>query len=84
MSNKNSEDKTMYLPIFMCIGLSIGMAIGAALGNIPLYMCIGLSIGVGIGACIDSANQKKKTEQGEEDVDSKNDESSDSDREENE
>ena len=57
---KKPENKTMYLPIFMCMGSSIGMAIGVAMGNIGIGMCMGVAIGVGVGSAIDNMNRNKE------------------------
>ena len=56
---QDKEEKVLYLPIYMCIGISVGMAIGSALGNIPVSMCIGLAVGVGIGALMDAVTKKQ-------------------------
>ena len=71
MKNDNKKEEGMlYLPIFMCIGISIGVALGAALGNIPLYMSLGVSIGVGAGTVIDAMRKKDSAkEDSEEDED---------------
>ena len=58
MENKENKNKTQYMPIGMCLGISIGTAIGAAMDNIPVYMAVGLSIGMCIGSFIDAKNQK--------------------------
>ena len=64
MKNKNEKkDKTLYLPIFMCLGISIGVAFGAATNNMPTCMCIGLCIGVGIGAALDGQKRKKDNDE---------------------
>ncbi len=69
MKNDNKKEEGMlYLPIFMCIGISIGVALGAALGNIPLYMSLGVGIGVGSGTVVDAMKKKDSaTDDGEED-----------------
>ena len=51
-NNKNEENKILYLPICMSVGLSIGVAIGAAIGNSPTAMCLGLCVGSGVGALL--------------------------------
>ena len=58
-NNKDSESKTQYMPIFMCMGISIGMAIGAALDNISVGMCLVLGIGVCLGVALDAKNRKE-------------------------
>ena len=64
MKNKNEKkDKTLYLPIFMCLGLSIGIAFGAATNNMPTCMCIGLAIGLCIGTALDSQKKNKDKEE---------------------
>ena len=64
MKNKNEKkDKTLYLPIFMCLGLSIGVAFGAATNNMPTCMCIGLAIGLCIGTALDSQKKNKDKEE---------------------
>ena len=60
---KEPEQGVMYMPIFMCIGLSVGMAIGSAMGNIPVGMCMGIGIGLCFGTALDAANKKKKDEE---------------------
>ena len=61
-NNKEPENKTQYMPIFMCLGLSVGMAIGAGVGNIGVGMCLGIGVGVCLGACIDHINKKSDSE----------------------
>lgn len=64
MKNKNEKkDKTLYLPIFMCLGISIGVAFGAATNNMPTCMCIGLAIGLCIGTALDSQKKNKDKEE---------------------
>ena len=64
MKNKNEKkDKTLYLPIFMCLGISIGVAFGAATNNKPTCMCIGLAIGLCIGTALDSQKKNKDKEE---------------------
>ena len=64
MKNKNEKkDKTLYLPIFMCLGISIGVAFGAATNNMPTCMCIGLAIGLCIGTALDSHKKNKDKEE---------------------
>ena len=58
MENKENKNKTQYMPIGMCLGISIGTAIGAAVDNIPVCMAVGLSLGMCIGSFIDAKNQK--------------------------
>ena len=58
-NSKDSENKTQYMPIFMCIGISIGMAIGAAFDNISVGMCLGLGIGVCLGSALDAKKRKE-------------------------
>ncbi len=58
-NSKDSENKTQYMPIFMCIGLSVGMAIGAAFDNISVGMCLGLGFGVCLGSVLDAKNRKE-------------------------
>ena len=57
--NKNEENLTHFMPIFMSIGIGVGVAIGAAMDNIPAFMCIGLGIGLCIGTAIDAKNRAK-------------------------
>lgn len=58
-NSKDSENKTQYMPIFMCIGMSVGMAIGAAFDNISVGMCLGLGFGVCLGSVLDAKNRKE-------------------------
>ena len=58
-NNKNSENQTQYMPIFMCLGMSIGTAIGAATDNMSMCMCLGVSFGMCIGSVIDARNREK-------------------------
>ncbi|MBQ1551151.1 MAG: hypothetical protein IIZ67_03525 [Bacilli bacterium] len=54
---KNTKkDKTYWIAIWMCIGISVGTAIGAATDNMSLWMPIGLSIGSCLGVVF--ANNK--------------------------
>lgn len=55
-----SDDKTMMMPIFMCIGISVGVGIGAATDNIPIGMSIGIGVGLCVGALIDRFGNRKK------------------------
>ena len=63
MNNKNSENQTQYMPIFMCLGMSIGTAIGAATDNMSMCMCLGMSIGLCIGSAIDARNRGNDKEE---------------------
>ena len=58
-NDKNTQNTTFYMLIFMCLGISIGMAIGAPMNNIPIGMCIGVGFGTCIGGIIDHLNRKK-------------------------
>ena len=51
-NKKDEENKMVYLPLCMSVGLSVGVAIGAAIGNIPTAMCQGSSVGSGAGALL--------------------------------
>ena len=62
MENKENKNKTQYMPIGMCMGISIGTAIGAAVDNIPVCMAVGLSLGMCIGSFIDAKNQKAEND----------------------
>ena len=69
MENKENKNKTQYMPIGMCLGISIGTAIGAAMDNIPVYMAVGLSLGMCIGSFIDAKNQKAEKDKSQTDKD---------------
>lgn len=62
-NNKNSENQTQYMPIFMCLGMSIGTAIGAVTDNMSMCMCLGMSIGLCIGSAIDARNRGNDKEE---------------------
>ena len=62
MENKENKNKTQYMPIGMCLGISIGTAIGAAMDNIPVCMAVGLSLGMCIGSFIDAKNLKAEND----------------------
>ncbi len=59
MNDKKPKMNTIYMPIFMCIGISVGMAIGAPSGNIPIGMSIGIGSGLCLGGIIDHFKGKK-------------------------
>ncbi|MBE6582756.1 MAG: hypothetical protein E7648_05800 [Ruminococcaceae bacterium] len=61
------NNTTIYMPIFMCIGISVGMAIGVPFGNIPIGMCIGVGLGTCIGGIIDHKNRKKSQDNSSDD-----------------
>lgn len=49
---------SMWMPIYMCFGLSIGLSLGNASDNMSLGMCMGMAIGLCVGATMDSINRK--------------------------
>ena len=58
-NQKEPENQTQYMPIFMCLGISVGMAVGSAAGNIGIGMCLGVGIGMCLGVCLDALQNKK-------------------------
>jgi hypothetical protein len=66
-NDKQPENKTSYVPIGMCLGISIGMALGAAAGNIAIGMCMGIGVGMTIGSLVDHQNRKKDKNKSNED-----------------
>lgn len=54
------DDRSYWLPIGMCIGLSLGVTIGAATNNIGLWLPIGLCLGVSLGAVLSNDKYNKK------------------------
>ena len=58
-NQQEKENKTYYLPIGMCLGMSIGVAIGSARDNLAIGMCVGLSLGVCLGALLDAKKRKE-------------------------
>lgn len=59
MEKKDSDNKTYWLPLGLCMGVSVGMALGSAMGSIPIGMCMGLGIGMCFGSALDAANRSK-------------------------
>lgn len=57
--DKNSDNQTYYMPLFMCLGMSLGTAIGVATDNMSMCMCLGVSFGLCIGSIIDARNRSK-------------------------
>jgi len=58
MSNKKPDNKTYYIPIFMCIGISLGMTMGSIYGNIPVGMSVGVAYVVCHGELFDARSRK--------------------------
>lgn len=65
--NEENKEKSqvMWMPTFMCLGLSIGMSLGKLIfDNMSIGMCMGISLGVAVGSIIDAKNRaNSKTDQ---------------------
>jgi len=53
------KPQTVWLPIFMCFGVSIGSSVGALAHDVPIGMLLGIAIGIAVGFLVDRANKKK-------------------------
>lgn len=55
---------TMWIAIFMCIGMGCGGAIGSASDNYSMGMVLGMSFGLAIGSILDAQdrNQRKRAQ----------------------
>ena len=51
---------TMWMMIFMCIGMGSGGAIGSASDNYSMGMVIGMSIGLALGSVLDSQDRAQR------------------------
>ena len=56
----NRKDKTYWIAIWMCIGISVGTAIGPATKNMGLWIPICLSIGSCIGVVFSDGNDSNE------------------------
>lgn len=56
------KSEMLWMPIYMCFGLSIGISLGSAANNMSLGMCLGMAIGLCIGAALDASLRKKRTQ----------------------
>lgn len=54
------KTEAMWMPIYMCFGLSIGLSLGNASGNMSIGMCLGMAIGLCIGSALDASNKKRR------------------------
>lgn len=52
--------ETLWMPIYMCFGLSIGLSFGNSAGNMSMGMCLGMGIGLCIGAALDASFKKQR------------------------
>lgn len=55
------KSEMLWMPIYMCFGLSIGISLGTAANNMTMGMCLGMAIGLCIGSALDMTLQKKRT-----------------------
>ncbi len=53
------KTESVWMPIYMCFGLSIGLSLGSSSDNMSIGMCLGMGIGLCLGAALDAANRKK-------------------------
>lgn len=53
------EEKVVWTPICMSIGVGLGMLIGSACGQLPEGLCVGIGFGLAIGSAIDRISRKK-------------------------
>ncbi|MCR4925647.1 MAG: GNAT family N-acetyltransferase [Clostridiales bacterium] len=56
---EKEAEKTTWLPIYMCLGISLGVAIGSANGNIARGTVIGVVVGSLLGYIFDLEEKKK-------------------------
>ena len=54
--------EVMWMPRYMCFGLSIGMSIGMAMDKMSIGMCLGMGIGLCLGAAMDASFRRKREE----------------------
>lgn len=56
------KPQSVWMPIYMCLGISVGTSLGASSGNLSMGMCMGIAVGLAIGAALDSSERKKRKE----------------------
>ncbi len=54
---KKEKPKMVWMPIYMCLGMSCGLAISTASGNTGTGLSFGLCLGLAIGAAMDARNK---------------------------
>lgn len=52
------KSETLWMPIYMCFGLSIGLSLGSASDNMSIGMCLGMGIGLCVGTALDAVTKK--------------------------
>lgn len=63
---EKEKERTNWLSIYMCLGLSVGVAFGAAFGGeklatgMCLGMCAGIALGSALGASLDAAERRTR------------------------
>ena len=59
MKKEDQNQKMIWMPICMSIGIGAGMLIGSACGQIPAGLSIGIGFGLAIGGVVDHISRKK-------------------------
>ena len=54
------EQKMIWTPVCMSIGVGLGMAFGAPSGQLPAGLCIGIGFGLAVGGIIDRVSRKNE------------------------
>lgn len=54
------REKSSWMTIYLCLGMSIGLSMGINQGNQAIGMCLGMSIGMALGAGLDSSDKKAR------------------------
>ena len=59
MKKEDQNQRVIWTPVCMSIGIGAGMLIGSACGQIPAGLCAGIGFGLAIGGVIDHIGRKK-------------------------
>lgn len=57
---EKEREKTSWMAIFMCLGLSCGLSIGTGMDNTGIGMSIGMCLGLAVGLSLDDSDRKKR------------------------
>ena len=58
MSGEGKNQKMLWTPVCMCVGIGLGMLGGSLSGQMPAGLCAGIGVGLAAGGIIDRIIRK--------------------------